>query len=303
MFKRLWVYPMALMFASVLLVSPSKAQEAKTGIQISPLSYDFEIRPGASQSGKFTLKNLDGAVMNYVLETELFESISEDGAPAFRGVTKPDGVSTLADWIKFSSPLEGTLEPYSSLDINFTIETPANAEPGGHYAAIFARQVKKDAEGKTQLGVASRVGLLTLVSVPGNVTKTGMIKSFSYPSFIWKGPTDFALKFENTGSIHYESTAKVEVKPLLGKSREVDLGKHTVIPNSIRAYGGTWNSKYPFGYYKLTATSTDGAGNKVSATGVLWAIPLMIVIPIILLALLIWGILLYIRQNFQVVRK
>lgn len=304
MFKKLWIFPIALFIAGIMLVAPARSQEsAKSGIQISPLSYDFEIKPGATQAGKFTLKNLDGVPMDYALETELFESISEDGAPAFKGVTRPTGVSTLADWIKFSAPITGSIEPYGSLEINFTIEVPANAEPGGHYAAIFAKQVKKDVEGKTQLGVASRVGLILLVSVPGNVTKTGEITSFTHPNFVWRGPIDFAMKFKNTGTVHYESTGKVEVDPILGKTREVDLGKHTVIPKSTRAYSGTWNNSYPFGYYKLTATATDGDGKTIIATGTLWAIPLVIIIPIVLLALLVWGIIVYIKQNYQVVRK
>lgn len=305
MFKKIWIFPVALFAAGILMIAPAKSQDstAKTGIQISPLSYEFEIKSGATQAGKFTIKNLDGVPMDYALETELFETISEEGAPSFKGVTRPTGVSTLADWIKFSTPITGTLEAYSSLEINFTIEVPANAEPGGHYAAIFAKQIKKDAEGKTQLGVSSRVGLILLVSVPGQVTKGGEITSFTHPSFVWKGPIDFSMKFRNTGTVHYESIGTVNIDPIIGKSRTVNLGTHTVIPKSTRLYSGTWNNNYPFGYYKLTAEAKDGEGKTVMATGVLWAIPLIIVIPVILLALLIWGIIIYVKQNYQVVRK
>ena len=289
--------------ALAIFVMPVLARAQTTGMQISPLTYDFSMEPGSSQSGKFNLRNLDSETMNYVLETELFSKISDQGAPSFEGTVRPEGVTTLADWITFSEPKEGTIDPNGQKDINFKIDVPLGAEPGGHYAAIFARQIKKDASGKTQLGVSSRVGLIILVSVPGDVKKGGEITSFTHPNFVWKGPVDFALRFKNTGSVHYESEAKVEIKPLIGKVRTASLGTHTVLPDNTRAYEGAWNNKYPFGYYKITAISTDGNGNQISTTGTLWALPLIIIIPVILLILLVWGIMLYVKQNFKFVHK
>ena len=206
----------------------------------------------------------------------------------------------MKDWITIpADQAQGAIDAKQEKEVNFTINIPANADPGGHYAAIFAKQVVKTPSGATQLGVANRVGALVLVSVPGIVTKTAEITQFSYPKVVWKTPTEFTMKVKNTGTVHYDSKGQVELKSLLGKVQTVDVGTHTVIPQNSRNYAGTWTKKYPFGYYKLTASAVDGNGSPVTSTGVLWAIPLIIVIPIfIVLVVLIW-LIIYLRRHVK----
>lgn len=285
------------------ILSPVPSKAAKSGVEISPVTYEFEIKEGESQTGSLNVRNLDATPLEYVIETELFSKVSEDGAPAFDGTEKPEGITSLTDWITFSTPMSGTLAPSGQTDVNFTISVPVGAEPGGHYAAIFAKQIKKDAQGKTQLGVNSRLGLIILVSVPGDVVKGTEIKAFEYPAFITKGPSQFSMRVENTGSVHYDAVSKVELKPLLGKTQTVDLGKHAILPHNIRAFSGEWKNKYPFGYYKISASTTDGKGELVTVTGSLWALPVNIVIPILILVLILWLIIIYAKGHFQVVRK
>lgn len=286
--------------ASASLI-PYTAKAATKGIQISPLSYNFEIKDGSGDTGKIIITNQNSDPLNYVIEVENFASVTDEGAPTFAG-TEPEGAyTTLADWFTFDAPKEGVVEPFKDVTIGFTINIPQGAEPGGHYAAVFAREIRKNAEGKTELGVASRVGSLILVTVPGETKKTGTITDFTYPKLIWKGPAEFTMKVENTGTVHYDSKANVELSPIafLGKKTNVDLGTHTIIPSSSRNYVGSLDKKYPFGYYKINATATDGDGASITTAGnaTLIAIPLMIIIPgLIGLALLIW-IIVFIKKH------
>ncbi len=292
------------LFASAaILAIPSGLNAAKTGIEISPVTYEFEISPGESQTGRLNLRNLDSTPVNYIIEAELFSQVSEEGAPSFQGTTKPEGVTTLIDWIAYESAKEGVLQANGQTDINFTITVPEGAEPGGHYAAIFAKQVLKDADGRTQIGVQSRVGLLILVSVPGDVSKTAKIKSFEYPSFITKGPSNFNLRVENTGSVHFDSSAMVEIKPILGKTQILDLGNHIIIPKNTRLFEAQWGNKYPFGYYKLTAKAMDGDGNPVTVTGTLWALPINIIVPLLILILLLWLLTNYFKSHYSLIKQ
>jgi len=290
------------LFSAAMVLMPLAAS-AQSGLQISPVSYDFIIEPGASKDAKLNIKNLDSSVLNYSLETELFSEVTEDGAPSFQGVTKPEGVTTLADWITFTEPKEGTIPASDQTDIHFTISVPVGAEPGGHYAAVFARQIKKDAQGKTQLGVASRVGLLLLVTVPGDIKKSAEITDHSFPSFLLKGPSDFMLKVRNSGSVHFESDVKVELKPIIGKSQIVELGKHIVLPDNTRVFKDQWKNKYPFGYYKIIATATDGDGKLLTIESSLWAIPINIVIPVVILVIILWALMSYMKSNFKLVKS
>lgn len=276
-----------LLFA-ILLFLPSSAQAATQSIQISPLTLDFNIKNGDSSSNQIIIKNPGTAPMDYSIETQVFNQVNDQGAPSFTSaIPEQTGVTTLADWINVTGSKSGTLAPSEEKTIPFTINIPAWAEPGGHYAAIFAKSGQKTASGATELGVSSRVGTLILVSVPGNTIKTNKIVSFSAPSFIWSGPVNLHMVVSNTGTIHYDSVGTVLLKSMIGAETKVDLGTHTILPSNERTYDGQWTKKYPLGMYNLTASATDGAGNSTIQTAVLWAIPIVPIILILLALILI----------------
>lgn len=287
-----------LMFAFTM--APIAAKAENKGIQISPLTFNFDIKTAEVKSdNKILIKNNNAEAMNYALEVENFNKVSNEGAPSFSGLETQEGVSTLMDWITFSAPKEGVLKPGEEKEINFAVSVPNGAEPGGHYAAIFVKEVRKTPEGQVEIGISSRVGTLLLVSVPGETKKGARLFDFSFPKFVWKGPISFSMKVENSGTIHYDSKGEVSIKPILGTTAKVDMGTHTIIPKNTRDFEGKWNKKFPFGYYTLTASATDGNGQPITTTGVLWAIPLMIVLPAIVGLILIIIIIKYIKRHFQ----
>jgi hypothetical protein len=286
---------------SLLTIVPSIVTAAPGGIQISPLTFKYEIKPGASETGVVTIKNLNNENLDYTIEAENFTVVSDDGAPSFSGSTDSNSPSSLANWITVSKDKDGTILPQGEKDVSFTINAPSNAEPGGHYAAIFARQVKKTDEGQTQLGISSRVGTLILVTVPGAVKKGAEITEFTHPQIVWKGPVDFGMKVKNTGNIHFDSKVTLAIKPLVGNTDSVDLGTHTILPNNSRIFSGSWLKQYPFGRYEIQATATDTDGNPITQTAVLWAIPIMIVIPGLVVLLLLILVVRYLRRHLKFV--
>lgn len=280
---------------------PISTNATTRGIQISPLTFNLDIQEGGTSGGKIIVTNLNAETLSYALEVEDFAGVDDQGAVSFAGKEVKGAVTTLADWFTFDSPKEGDIPARKDKEINFSITIPKGAEPGGHYAAIFAREIKKTPTGQSEVGIASRVGVLSLVSVPGDTTKTAKLIDFTYPKFIWRGPTDFSMKVENTGTVHYDSKGNVELKPLLGKTTNVDMGTHTLIPNNVRSYAARWASKYPFGYYKVTASAFDGNGQIMTKTGVIWAIPIIIVIPVIIALILLILVIKYIRKHYRYV--
>jgi len=278
------------------------ALAADSGIQISPVTFNFEINAGESKEGSINVHNYNNQIINYTTETGLFATVSEEGAPSFKQVTKEEGITTLVDWITVAANKEGTIDAGSSVEIPFKIDVPVGAEPGGHYAAIFVKQIIMNIAGQTQLGVANRVGAQVLLSVPGATKKSAEISEFSPPKFIWKGPLELSLKVGNTGTVHYDSPANITIRPLWGAESIVDLGTHTLIPGSPRLYKGTWSNKYPFGYYKLTALAKDGNGQDISKSATVWAIPLILVLPILVAAIIIVLLIIYLRRHLRFVR-
>lgn len=290
--------------AALLVTLPAVVFAAPTGIQISPLSYNYEIKPGESKEVSINLTNLNSATLNYVIEIENFNQVTDEGAPSFTNENVDKSVTSLKDWIiiKNSAENEGQISAKQSKDLVFKVSVPVGAEPGGHYAAIFAKEIRKTDTGETQLGIATRVGTLVLVSVPGEVTKTAEITEFDPPSLLWKGgPVDLSMKVKNTGTVHYDSSGSVEIKSMLGKKSVVDFGKHTIIPDNQRSYSGVWTAKYPFGRYVLKAQATDGANQAVSVEKVLWVFPLIIIIPVIVAIIILVWVIIYLRRHVKIV--
>lgn len=286
----------------LLMLPVDKARAANTGVQISPVTFNFDIKPGETQSGKILITNRNDETMDYVMELEIFDNSSENGVPSFTAVTPTAGVSTFIDWVKFPDGDKGSIAIGESKEVNFTITLPATAEPGGHYGAIFAKQTKPLVSGGNQVGVAARVGALVLISVPGQTTAGAQILDFKAPKFVWRGPVDFKARVQNTGTVHYDSKATASIQNLIGSPVKLDLGTHTILPKSIRAYEATWNSKYPFGYYKITPTATDGDGNIQSGTAItMWAIPLIIVIPVLVGLLALILVIVYLKKHVRLV--
>lgn len=287
----------------VSLLFPLVACAAENGIMISPLTYNFEIKAGESKDASVTVTNQSDSALTFTDEVENFTQVSNQGAPSFQEVKPQEGVTTLADWIQFKGDSEQTIPPRGQVTVNFTVNVPQGAEPGGHYAAVFAKQIQKDESGKTQIGVSSRVGTLILVSVPGQTSKTAQLLDFIYKKFVWKGPINFLLSIKNTGTVHYDSPAKVEIKPLFGAKRIIDLGTHTIIPENTREYNADWGSKYPFGYYKLTAVAQDGNKMEMVRQGSIIAIPLLIVLPALVILLVLVLVIKYVKKNFKITSK
>ncbi len=296
-----WKILISVLALALFVVIPYAAKAAAGGIQISPLTFKYEISPGQSQSGTITIKNLNSDNLDYIIESENFALVSDDGAPSFSGGNAATTSSSLAGWITVPADQTGTILALGEKNITFNIAAPANAEPGGHYAAIFARQVKKTATGQTEIGIASRVGTLILVTIPGNAKKGAEITEFTSPKVVWKGPVDFTMKVKNSGNIHFDSTGTVAIKSMFGGTTTVELGTHTILPDNSRNFSGVWSSKYPFGRYQITATATDTDGNPMTTTAVLWAVPLVIVIPVIIILIVIILVVKYLKRHLKFV--
>jgi len=280
---------------------------AKNSIQISPLTYNFEIKAGESSKAKITITNSSGHNFDYICQVEDFYGTNEQGAPIFSKNQAKNNNSGLADWLNIpNNENEGIIAPGGKKIITANIIIPKNANPGGYYAAVFVGQNIEN--NKSPFSISSRVGTLILVSVPGNGSKAEAIKkaeigNFSFPKIIWsnyklvlnygkfpkieKRKIDFKALIKNTGMVHYDANAAVGVKSIFGNEDRVDLGTHTILPGSNRSYNGEWNKKYPFGYYKLTLIVANQEQILASEKTSILVIPLPLIIGIFIILFLL----------------
>jgi len=216
---------------------------------------------------------------------------------------KGSGKTTLASWIEVSAD-NFYLSPNETKEIPFTITVPANGEPGGHYAAIFFKTEPTSTKGQAQLEISGRVGALVLVSVPGQVSKTGEILEFKTPKFVNSGPVKLFVRFKNTGTVHYQLGGTIKIYNWLGKeTATVQLPEHLVLPGSTRQFEGSWKANFLFGKYKARLEMKDGGGNTRTAEAIFFAFPWKIGLIILGSLLILINITYIIKRKFKIVRK
>ena len=125
-----------LIIFSLLIFSPFlvRAQIAPS-LAVSPHTFDLAVFPGESLTQKIKLANKSGVALPVVTKTTDFTASDEEGGIAFDELSQ-DISFAARKWIKIENP-DFILEPGETEIVNFKIEIPENAEPGGHYATIL----------------------------------------------------------------------------------------------------------------------------------------------------------------------
>ena len=149
---------------------------------------------------------------------------------------------------------------------SFKLAVPLKAEPGGHYAVIFFEQL--EAAGK-EVKATGRIGVVTLVTVPGEIVREGYIKKVSVTSS-WFWPTKklpllpekkvrCRVVFYNSGNVHITVKGKAVYTPDFGWGvGTVDLGEITVLPRTTRYLEADIKKPPFFGSYKVKAEVSYG---------------------------------------------
>lgn len=271
-------------FVAFAVFSAVSAASA-AGISISPLKFELNVPSGQQTSGTVKVSNDTGKAITLYTSREDFVAGDDSGTPSFvKPQNQGSDVYSLANWITIEDK-NLTLAQGETREIRFTVKVPSNAEPGGHYGAIFFAP----APDKAQVAVVQRLGALVLVEVPGEAKVSGNFESFDVGSasgskFEAKSefstfPISFSTRFKNDGNVHLKPTGKIE---LVDESGEVlkNVGKESIVspqgayvgeklvdyvpvndglgnvlPNSERRFESLWEG---FGYPVVNDDGTKG---------------------------------------------
>lgn len=272
---------------------------AGIGLSIQPIRVSHTIEPGDSVSGVITLKNASDAKIK--VDVELNDFVPTPGTGDFHFVKRAKGVTSVVDWITIGSPEDFIFEEGGSRAIPYTIKAPLDAEPGSHFGIAFFMASKLDDSG--QLKVGTRVGMVIYVTVPGNFLQKGEILSFSSPKFIQKSPVNFKIRFENTGTVHFEPKGTIKITNIFGKEvGEVPVAGQLVLPTGARDLVAQWNTGgFLLGRYKAELNIVDGEGNVLTADSIaFYVFPLWYILGFLLtIAALFFG-LKFLRSRLKI---
>lgn len=241
------------------------------GVSISPLKFEYTVEANKGQSGKVKVTNDTDSALTLYTSKEDFIAGDESGTPTFvKAKDKTTDEFALSNWISLSED-HFTLAKGESKEVSFTVTIPKNAEPGGHYGAIFFAPAPKDG---SKVSVVQRIGALILINVPGSVEVNGTMSgflvgtkkdnTFTEESEFNSFPVTFETRFQNAGNVHIKPTGKIEIYDEAGKlitnvGREalytpqgayigdiltdyipVNDGLGNVLPKSIRKFESIW---------------------------------------------------------------
>lgn len=250
----------------LLMPKPAKA------ITVGPPKLEFTVDPGGVVKGKVFVEN-EGANTPTRTFYPVFEKFTEDNGN--KQFTSEE--SDLSTWFKIAD--EVTLNPGERKFVDFKIEAPKDATPGGHFAVMWwsTAPAKSKSKSNQSVSVVTRAGILVYLTVTGDVFQSGSITSFKSDKKIYNSlPAHFAISFKNTGNVHLTPTGTIFIKNLFGKivfELPVNQYKQQILPQSNRKFDVNWESGRAFGIYKATLSLAFGENGKDAKTVWLFVLP------------------------------
>lgn len=245
-------------------------------LQISPIIYETSASPGEVKViSDFEFFNPFDTPQT--VQVDVQDIIIFDETGGLQIVKDSHSRYSLSKWVEIK-PKTFILGPKEHRTVELRIRVPDDAEPGGHYGAVYGEVKPPSATKKDITGVSVKAGVVSpiLFIVRGPVSYSGEIIEFKKVSFVNLGPVKFLLRFKNTGTVHYKPHGIIEIFDWFGKKIDVvTVPEKRVFPQTIRQLPAIWNRKLLFGKYKAVATIWFGAEDerRDRAEIYFWAFP------------------------------
>lgn len=289
-----FVFSLSLFFFSI----PKILAQNTEGLTISPPITELRLKEGEVSSKNIKLTNPTNRVIEVYPRVMDFRAKGEGGEPAFFEAGDEGTRFSLSKWISFTQT-KVALTPHQVVDFKYELKVPVSAEPGGHYGVLFfATEPQKNEEGSSNVALSSMVGSLILVKVPGEVSESANLESFTTKSFFnLNNNISFLTRVQNSGNIHVKPRGEIVIKSIFGSEVDrvtVNEQGGNVLPESTRKFENEWKSgKFLLGLYNAKVHLVYGDTGKVldkSLSFIVipwWIVVIKIIILIIITVLVI----------------
>lgn len=286
-----------LLFAGFVL-SVSYAH-ASVGLTIEPVKVLHTMNPGESVSGEIKVTNRSDQAVK--IEVNVKDFVPLKGTVTIQIIERAEGVTTVKDWITLDAERTFILPENGSKEVIYTIDAPNNAEPGGHFGTALFKANKIVEEG--QLRVGSELGMLIFVTIPGSNLQKGNLLDFSSEKFIQKGPVNFKVDFENTGTVHFEPKGTISITNIFGREvANVPIEGQVVLPGGVRSLAASWQTAgLLLGRYVAELNIIDGEGNELTADRIVfYALPIWYLVSFIIVVMVLFFGLKFLKRKLKI---
>jgi hypothetical protein len=277
---------------------------------LGPGKTELTINPGEIQTKEVKVTNRTGGALEINVGVEDFTG---DNISATKLLGGEKGPYSLRDYL-IPDKDKFILHHGEKATIVVEVRLPKDAEPGGLYGAIIisSNKVSEDNQkveegAKGAISVTSRLGSLFFVKVNGEAKEEGRLKSFNTnKTFYQAGDVNFNIQYENTGRVHLNPYARIEITNLMGKKIDsIDVAPWFVMPGFSRDRSVPWGKLLALGRYKATLELNRGYGeNNIDvASTTFYVIPLKILIISISIILFLAIIIVWFSSKFELKKK
>ncbi|MGH7246351.1 MAG: hypothetical protein ACREGI_05480 [Candidatus Levyibacteriota bacterium] len=279
-----------------LFVLQSGAQETSRNITIVPPSTETTVNPGDKTEG--TLKFINDGPNALTVQVSIQDFVVENnkGTPVLLDPNTLNKKFSAASWIAVY-PNYFTVPAHQQQILNYYIQIPSNARPGGHYAAVVYTPISNVAVKNSGASVQTVIGSLFAISVSGAIVEQASITKFFANAFQEYGPVSIQTQIKNFGDLHIKPLGDITVYNMFGKQVAIlRLPQYRIFPEVGRDYENIFGGKFMIGRYRATLLASYGVNNNLPLTASIyfWVFPwkiavvLVLIIIAVILGFLVW---------------
>ncbi len=257
----------------------ASAQEISPKLGVSPHTFELEVERGKVLKDKIKVLNQSEVAIPIAVKITDFTAEEETGQMILDEASQDPSFAPRF-WIKTENP-NFILDPGEVEEVNFSIEIPENAEPGGHYATVlFEPQLPSYYFKEEGIKTIPVIGVIFLFSVEvEGLTKPEepfTIVEFNIPenlhlrrlenlvagtfglfsevraaekeifSIVETGHLPFTLRIKNSDIYHIKPEGKLVILANNGKTvGETEIQKTTILPGKIRQFPVEFKPELP----------------------------------------------------------
>ncbi len=271
-------------FISQFLLPKVALAQTRIPLVVAPARQTVAIDSGKTENLQIKFFNESTTPVAGNLKAVDFIVTGNDGSP----ILLEDQIN---DWVKLPYD-KASIASGDVLRVNFKVNVPKDAQPGGRYVAIIFEQTgqisQSSADESVSLISPRIVGLLS-IRVNGPVIESSFVNVFKTPKFLEFGKIPVYFEILNKGGYHINPKGQVTLTNWLGKEIErVTLEDKNIFPDAKRIYETKLGQTWMFGKYKVGLTANYGdTGKTLFAESYIWVMPVTVIVTIIFFILIL----------------
>lgn len=264
---------------------------------VSPARQEILLDPSEKTSVNVKFLNQGDTPISGFIKVADFLVDNTDGVPRIiDDASQASPKYSASTWIT-SSTDKITIASKDNVQLQFSIQVPQNARPGGRYVAIYFEPEgivpqNKGTNQEAGSGTSIRLASLLYIRISGDITEKAIASRFFANPFSEFGPIMVETDILNRGDYHIRPKGVLAlINPFGSMIAQIKIKEENVFPDTLRTFKSEIGKKWMFGRYKLALTAGYGnTGQSITRSLYIWIIPWRIILIIILSLFILWFI-------------